>query len=434
MRRGAGIIFAALACSVGAATGAAEDFKFDRSEFEKPAFQIGGYVEGKGEYFRLDRDAALYRLNALGNDLGDDNARTTGTGEIRARYEKGLFTAAATVHGSAEADGDQGGAHRLRLYEGGVAVRPMTGLSIDAGKKVLKWGKGYGWNPVGFVERAKDPTDPDLSREGFWVLSADYVRTFKGPLETIGVTPVILPVTDDMNEDFGAREHVNLGGKLYFLYEKTDIDLAVLASGTKTVRFGADFSRNLLSNLEIHGEIAYIADSERKTLDADRRPITVFDDAVSGLLGIRYLTERDTTYIVEYYRNGTGFTRSETRDFFQLAHDAVGAPGSGGNTTLLQRAFALNQAGYGRTTPARNYLYARVSQKEPFDILYFTPSIIGIANLGDRSLSLTPELLYTGITNLEFRLRGQVNLGGSLTEFGEKQAAGKVELRIRYFF
>lgn len=430
MGRGAGIVLAALACSAGAATSAAEEFKFDRSEFEKPAFQVGGYVEGKAEYFRLDRNAALYRLNAIGNDLGDDNARTTGTGEIRARYEKGPFTAAATGHGSVEADGDQGGAHRLRLYEGGVAVRPMTGLSLDLGKKVLKWGKGYGWNPVGFVERAKDPTDPDLSREGFWVLSADYVRSFKGPLETIGVTPVVLPVTGDANEDFGKREHVNLGGKIYFLYEKTDIDLTILASGTKTTRFGADFSRNLLSNLEIHGETAYIADSERKALDQDRRTVTVFDDVVSGLLGIRYLTERDTTYIVEYYRNGPGFTRSETRDFFRLAHDAVDA----GDRTLLLRANALSESGHGRTTPARDYLYARVSQKEPFDILYFTPSIIGIVNPGDRSLSLTPELLYTGITNLEVRLRGQINVGGSLTEFGEKQADGKAELRVRYFF
>jgi hypothetical protein len=310
----------------------------------------------------------------------------------------------------------------------------MTGLSIDLGKKVLKWGKGYGWNPVGFVERTKDPTDPDLSREGFWMLSADYVRSFKGPLQTIGFTPVVLPVNEDVNEDFGKREHVNFGGKLYVLYEGTDIDLTALASGTRTGRFGADFSRNLSSNLEIHGEIALVSNSERKALDRDRRTVTLRDDAISGLLGIRYLTERDTTYIVEYYRNGPGFRTSETRDFFRLAHDAVGPSGTGGDNTLLQRAIALNQAGYGSPTPARDYLYARVSQKEPFDILYFTPSIIGIVNLGDGSLSLTPELLYTGITNLEVRLRGQANLGGTSTEFGEKQVDGKVELRVRYFF
>jgi hypothetical protein len=100
----------------------------------------------------------------------------------------------------------------------------------------------------------------------------------------------------------------------------------------------------------------------------------------------------------------------------------------------LQQARMLSQAGYARQTPARDYLYLRVSQKEPFDILYFTPSVISIVNLGDRSFSLTPELLYTGITNFEIRLRGAVNVGDRLSEFGEKQVEGRAELRLRYFF
>lgn len=413
----------------------AEEFKFDAKEFEKPAFQFGGYLEGKGEYFRNDRNAALYRLNAIEKDLGSDNSRATGTAELRGKYEKGPFTAAATVHGTVEEDADQGFARELKLYEGGIALRPMTGLSVDAGKKVLKWGKGYGWNPIGFVERAKDPTDPDLSREGFWMLTGDYVRSFKGPLQTIGVTPVFLPVTDDTtNKDFGKGEHVNIGGKIYALYNDTDIDLAFLANGTKSTRVGADFSRNVLTNLELHGEVAWIQDATRSVLNESRNIESREGDVVSFLLGLRYLTTADTTYIVEYYRNGNGFTRDESRDFFQLAHDGVASFESTGSATLLNKAQKLSDAGYSGPTPGRNYLYLRVSQKEPFDILYFTPSLIGIVNLDDRSLSLTPELLYTGITNFEVRLRGQANVGGRLTDFGEKQADGKVELRVRYFF
>jgi hypothetical protein len=53
----------------------------------------------------------------------------------------------------------------------------------------------------------------------------------------------------------------------------------------------------------------------------------------------------------------------------------------------------------------RDYLYLRISQKEPFDILYFTPSITWIYNVNDESYSLAPELLYTGITNFELRLK-----------------------------
>ena len=434
MRPIAGILLAVGVYSAAAPASRAEDFKFDAKEFEKPAFQVGGYVEGKPEYFRYDRDAAFYRLNATEGALGADNGRATGTAEIRGKFEKDWFTAFATVHGDGQWDADQGNFREIKLFEGGLAARPATGLSIDAGKKVLKWGKGYGWNPAGFVERTKDPTDPDLSREGFWMLSADYVRSFKGPLQTVGITPVVLPVRQSMNEDFGTREHVNYGGKLYLLYEDTDIDFMFLAGGTRTARFGADFSRNVLSNLEIHGEAAFIADSSRRALDENSAIVTRQDDTLSFLLGLRYLSETDTTYIVEYYRNGPGFEHSETRDFFRLARDAVDSFEATGSEALLRRARTLSQAGYSGQTPARNYLYVRVSQKEPFDILYFTPSIIGIVNLGDRSLSLTPELLYTGFTNFEVRLRGALNIGARLTEFGEKQVDGRAELRVRFYF
>jgi hypothetical protein len=54
----------------------------------------------------------------------------------------------------------------------------------------------------------------------------------------------------------------------------------------------------------------------------------------------------------------------------------------------------------------QDHFYLRLSQKELFDILYFTPALTGIYNLGDHSFSLSPELVYTGITNLEMRLKG----------------------------
>ena len=57
-----------------------------------------------------------------------------------------------------------------------------------------------------------------------------------------------------------------------------------------------------------------------------------------------------------------------------------------------------------------------------------------IANLDDGSYSFTPELLYTGITNLDLRLRATWLKGGSGTEFGEKQNARKLELMARFYF
>jgi hypothetical protein len=107
---------------------------------------------------------------------------------------------------------------------------------------------------------------------------------------------------------------------------------------------------------------------------------------------------------------------------------------AGGATAPLQRAQNLSQSGYGRPNPGRDYFYLRVSQKDPFDILYFTPAVTLIANLNDRSVSVAPEVVYTGITNLELRLRAFFLGGGGETEFGEKQNRRRVELMARFYF
>lgn len=101
---------------------------------------------------------------------------------------------------------------------------------------------------------------------------------------------------------------------------------------------------------------------------------------------------------------------------------------------LLQRIRELSLRGYGRPYAGRNYLYAKFTQKEPFDILYFTPGLTAIVNLDDRSASIITEISYTGFTNWELRLRFSLLTGGSFTEYGEKQTSNKVELRLRCFF
>ena len=52
----------------------------------------------------------------------------------------------------------------------------------------------------------------------------------------------------------------------------------------------------------------------------------------------------------------------------------------------------------------------------------------------DKSFSLSPELLYTGITNLELRMKASFITGERLSEYGEKQNDYRVEFRMRYYF
>jgi len=60
--------------------------------------------------------------------------------------------------------------------------------------------------------------------------------------------------------------------------------------------------------------------------------------------------------------------------------------------------------------------------------------VTAIVNAEDRSYSLSPEISYTGTTNLEMRLKGTALVGDRLSEYGEKPYDYRVELRARYYF
>ena len=412
---------------------AAEEYTFDESEIEKKPYHIGGYAEFRPILFGLDRDASLYKLKFYNRDEGSTLEEYNATLQLEGSLEKGI--ARLFVRTNSDYQNSYLGSHfKTTVYEGFLSIKPSSSLTIDIGKKTLKWGKGYAWNPAAFVDRPKDPEDPEQNLEGFIVASADYIKSFRGPLKTVSFTPVLVPAYGDVNDDFGETGHMNFAAKLYLLLYDTDIDFIFLTGGSRTSRYGMDFSRNITTNFEIHGEFAYLNNHKKSFIDSSGNAFVTHYDAKSALIGMRYLTERDTTYILEYYRNGTGFSAGEMRDYFSLINKGFDTFVSTGSDASLKKAANITAGNYGRPNAMRDYLYLRVSQKEPFDILYFTPSLTGILNMHDKSFSLSPEFLYSGITNLELRLKASFISGECLSDYGEKQNDSRVELRARYYY
>jgi hypothetical protein len=241
---------------------------------------------------------------------------------------------------------------------------------------------------------------------------------------------VYLPVSKGVNNKFGEANHHNLAIKLYWLYRDTDIDLLYLSEGSRSYRVGFDFSRNISTNFEIHAEYAYISEYNKVLLDSSANKTISSFSTKQWLLGLRYLTSNETTFIVEYYHNGGGYSSSEMRTF----HTNIHAAHTVSNDTLLSRFLGNGSRTYLKRTPGRNYLYLRVTNKEPFDILYFTPALTLIRNLDDHSYSVSPELIYTGKKNLELRAKLTLLYGDVLTEFGEKRNDRKIEFRLRYYY
>jgi hypothetical protein len=422
--------------SLGSFALAEEEYKFELSEIEKKPYHLGGYLELRPVLFVLDRDAALYKLTFYNRDEGKTIEAYNGKLQLEGSLEKGIARLFVRTNFDLQYSylGWEDSETKRMIYEGYLSLKPSDSLSFKFGKQTLLWGKGYAFNPVAFVSRPKDPDDPELALEGFIAASADYIKSFNGPLKTFSITPVIFPVYDHINDDFGEINYLNFTGKIYFLLYDTDIDLMAMTGGSRTSRAGMDFSKNITTNLEVHGEFAFINNQKNRVIDSQGNISEAKFDAKSYLLGIRYLTASDTTFILEYYRNGAGFSRLEMKDYFNFIDKGYDLFLKNGNDSLLKKAGSVTEGNYGRPNPAQDYLYLRVTQKEPFNILYFTPAITTIMNLDDRSFQISPELLYTGFTNWELRLKGFVIVGPNGTDFGEKPNDYRIELRVRYYF
>lgn len=408
---------------------AQEEYSFDMSAYEKSPFEFNGYAEFRWEHMQLDKDTTIYQLNYYNQEQADNLDRYTGSLQLEAKYKQDDLSLYVRINPESY-DDDYGHDTELNTHEAYLSWRAKPSLTVDLGKKLMKWGKGYAWNPVGFIERPKDPNEPDLAREGFTTLSGDWIISRPGDLQTIAITPVYLPVNDDMNNDFGPEDD-NFAARIYFLYRDTDIDLMFLSKGSRTARYGLDFSRNISTNFELHAEWAYITDLQRRILDTANNLVSDTDNIQTWLLGLRYLTESDTTYIVEYFYNEGGFTEQQLRTFYQLIDDVPNQPDP---DLAMAYARSIARSGYLKQTMMQKYLYFRAMQKEPFDWLYVTPAITAIINVQDQSYNIAPEIIYDGISNLELRAKLNYLEGDKYTEFGEKQNDSKFELRARYFF
>ena len=426
------ILSLSLFCLLASAVAAQEEYTFDLSQIEKKPFEFGGYLEFRPVLLGLDQDSNFYLLRFYGQETGKSVSELNLNALLDASYERGIFKAKLRTN-TLIAKTFSGWSHGTSLYEAFLSIQPSLSFTLDVGKRRLKWGKGYAWNPVAFIDRIKNPNEPDLAMEGFVVLSLEYIKSFPGILRTLSVTPVLIPVYGDVNSEMSEKRGLNIGGKVYLLLYDTDIDIMFLAGKSMPARLGVDFSRNITSNLEVHGEWAYIPRFKKRIFGGDGLLREDESSSTSFLLGARYLTALNTTFFLEYYKNGTGFSESQMEDYHSLIERAGTDFLLSGDDGPLKALAASGQA-YRAFSPLRDYLYLRISQKEPWNILYFIPSVTGIMNLGDRSFSLAAELLYNPVTNMELRAKMTFLSGKRGSEFGEKQNNFRLEFRGRFYF
>ena len=94
------------------------------------------------------------------------------------------------------------------------------------------------------------PAATEEALEGYYLLGADFIRSFGGPLQALAFTPVILPVYEDINDQFGQTGHVNVAAKLYALLYDTDLDILYFTPAFTVIAAMNDWSFNLTPELD----------------------------------------------------------------------------------------------------------------------------------------------------------------------------------------
>ncbi len=316
------------------------------------------------------------------------------------------------------------------IFEAYGNFNPSFSTTLQAGKRVYSWGKGYAFNPVGYVNPLKDPENPELAQAGLLSANVEHVKSFSsGALQNISFLLVVIPSSGSTSSRFGELKQTELALKTSLLLWDTDIDLMGFYSTQKPKRLGMDIARNLSDNVEVHGELSYSANVERFTI-ASNALVSSTTNSVSFLLGFRFLHESNTTLIAEYFHNEFGLSTSEFDSFNRLLTSGT----QGSDPVLLQQVAMVNQTYFRGSNLMKDYLYLKLIKPEPFDLLYFTPSLYIICNIADKSFLVSATMNYKPATNIEFIFWPTLVTGGGNTEYGSKAFRQKLELWMRVFF
>ena len=357
-----------------------DEYDFDMDAIEKKPYEYSGYLRLEEKAQRLNPD------NDTQNHIHNEAL-------FEASYNYDIFKFKTSFMGTYDYISNKLSDREGVVNELYAEVKLNSNHTLLAGKESLKWGKGYFANPVAFFDREKDPAQPTLAREGYLLAKYSYNKSFERELKNLSFDFVYLPSGSGINKEYPpqntpGKKASNLAARLYLLLYDTDIDFIYNYSDRANEKIGADISKNIQTNFEIHAEYA-----------------KVMSGGYDYLFGIRYLTDYELTVISEYIYSSDGLDEEQIQST---------------NSVL--------------PLIAKDYLITLLTQKEPFDILYFSLYFKNITNLQDNSMQNKIGAAYSFKNNIETDLSYNKNSGADLSEFDKKQISEFLWLRVTWSF
>ncbi|TSA45196.1 hypothetical protein D4R52_02955, partial [bacterium] len=357
-----------------AAAYAEEDYSFalPSSEAKKETLELSGNLDVKYSIFKSRLDSPMYDLQYYNQQLSDILSSYKMDFYLNGDYQ----TKDLGVHLKTHSEYYNDAQNAFNLFELYGDLNVSDNAFLLLGKKMYNWGKGYAFNPVGYVNPVKDPENPELAQAGILSVNYEYSRSLQsGPIKNYSFDLIGIPSAKTINNKMSEMENTDIAGKLYFLLLDTDLDLMWYASKTNPAKIGLDFSRNILPSIEMHGEFSRFSNQPRYTISNS----TFETESVGGasyLIGLRWLNDFNLTTIFEYYHNDAGLNNNEFASYNTFLLNASAS----GDTGSIANAINVSKNYFSSVNLMRDYLYLKVSWPEPFNWVYFTPSIYTIYN------------------------------------------------------
>jgi hypothetical protein len=391
-------------------------YSFDVDNFTKKTWEWSGKLQIDAISRSYNQDSVFY-TQKFGNEEPESDQDYAALLTIESRWDwewSRLYLIGE--YSNKVSTQDEADEEESKLREGYFELAVWKPHSISVGKKLLRWGKGYAYNPVAFLERPKNPDDPEAGREGVWNTELLLMIGKMPGFENSSLSIVYAPVRENLNDDIfvmdpdaeydASRDDEDIWGvKWYGLTGTTDLDFYYVSyTQRKMTQWGADFSSNISSNFEVHGEYG--------NTDLDDG-----EDFQRSLLGFRYLTDNEITIIGEWFHKSDGYTADETEAMYA----------SMPNQSAMQILTSSKDI-------SQNYAYLQVSIKEPFSWLYFTPSVQWIRNMDDQSNNALLKFSYAPSGSFSWLASIQQLQGAENTQYGESLVQQKVDLQVIYSF
>lgn len=309
-------------------------------------------------------------------------------------------------------------------------------IVLSSGKKIFKWGVGYIYNPVGFLNPLKDIDYPERDNEGKLSISLDLIKTFSSQtLRNISFTAVVIPLNESINNQMGQAKNINVAGKFSVLILDSDIDLMGFYGKSVPGKVGMAFSRSFLNNFVLNLEFAYTFRENLREMNSNSIPNNYNKNVYSFLAGIRYQKSTQFLLILEYFHNGSGNKRDIYKNYLNFLNSNYNNYLNTGDPTFIQPYnTTMNTYNQGRTFFLRDYVYLKMSSQDFLDVVYLNPYISGLFNVNDYGVYVMPGIMYAPYTNIEFNLLTQFLFGKDDSEYGSKPNKWMLEFTIKVYF